>query len=55
MAIKVVQMRPQDQQEIKQEIDILKKCKHDNVVPYYGSFIKDNRLWVYIFYNFIIL
>ena len=46
VAIKVVQMHPSDQQQIKQEIEILKKLKHDNVVPYYGSFIKDNRLWV---------
>lgn len=50
VAIKVVQMNPRDQQEIKQEIEILKKLKHDNVVPYYGSFIKDNRLWIIMYY-----
>ena len=34
------------QGEIRKEIDILKKCKHENVVRYFGSATKDNYLWV---------
>eukprot|EP01134_Creolimax_fragrantissima_P007950 CFRG7950T1 len=28
------------------EIDILKQCKHHNIVAYLGSFIESNKLWI---------
>jgi len=33
-------------EEIRKEIDILKKCRHVNVVSLYGCCLKDNYVWV---------
>ena len=37
-----------DSDAIKSEIDILKKCKHPNIVSYYGTITKQEQgsLWV---------
>jgi len=32
--------------EIMKEIDVMKECKHENIVKYYGSFLKDQKLYV---------
>uniref|UniRef100_A0AAQ5Y303 Mitogen-activated protein kinase kinase kinase kinase 1 n=1 Tax=Amphiprion ocellaris TaxID=80972 RepID=A0AAQ5Y303_AMPOC len=31
---------------IQQEIIIVKSCKHPNIVAYYGSYIRANKLWI---------
>lgn len=35
---------------LKKEILILKECKSDFIVRYYGSYFKDNNLWLIIEY-----
>lgn len=32
--------------ELEKEIDVLKKCKHPNVVAYYGTYLKDDEVWI---------
>ncbi|KAM4743187.1 LOW QUALITY PROTEIN: mitogen-activated protein kinase kinase kinase kinase 5 [Anableps anableps] len=45
-AIKVIKMEPEDFSIIQQEIIIVKSCKHPNIVAYYGSYIRANKLWI---------
>ncbi|KAM4627195.1 mitogen-activated protein kinase kinase kinase kinase 5 [Polymixia lowei] len=46
-AIKVIKMEPDDDfSVIQQEIVIVKSCKHHNIVAYYGSYIRSNKLWI---------
>uniref|UniRef100_A0A667XLL2 non-specific serine/threonine protein kinase n=1 Tax=Myripristis murdjan TaxID=586833 RepID=A0A667XLL2_9TELE len=46
-AIKVIKMEPEDDFSIiQQEIVIVKSCKHRNIVAYYGSYIRANKLWI---------
>uniref|UniRef100_UPI0037E8A89A mitogen-activated protein kinase kinase kinase kinase 5-like isoform X2 n=1 Tax=Semicossyphus pulcher TaxID=241346 RepID=UPI0037E8A89A len=46
-AIKVIKMEPEDDFSIiQQEIVIVKSCKHSNIVAYYGSYIRANKLWI---------
>ncbi|XP_035536652.1 mitogen-activated protein kinase kinase kinase kinase 5-like [Morone saxatilis] len=46
-AIKVIKMEPEDDFSIiQQEIVIVKSCKHPNIVAYYGSYIRANKLWI---------
>uniref|UniRef100_A0AAQ4PBP3 non-specific serine/threonine protein kinase n=1 Tax=Gasterosteus aculeatus aculeatus TaxID=481459 RepID=A0AAQ4PBP3_GASAC len=46
-AIKVIKMEADDDfSVIQQEIVIVKGCKHSNIVAYYGSYIRDNKLWI---------
>ncbi|XP_034384711.1 mitogen-activated protein kinase kinase kinase kinase 5-like isoform X2 [Cyclopterus lumpus] len=46
-AIKVIKMEADDDfSVIQQEIVIVKGCKHPNIVAYYGSYIRDNILWI---------
>uniref|UniRef100_A0A3Q4AQB8 non-specific serine/threonine protein kinase n=1 Tax=Mola mola TaxID=94237 RepID=A0A3Q4AQB8_MOLML len=46
-AIKVIKMEPDDDfSVIQQEIVIVKSCKHPNIVAYYGSYIRANKLWI---------
>jgi serine/threonine protein kinase len=35
---------------LKKEIQILKECRHANVVGYKGSYIKDGDLWLIMEY-----
>uniref|UniRef100_A0AAQ5XNP6 non-specific serine/threonine protein kinase n=1 Tax=Amphiprion ocellaris TaxID=80972 RepID=A0AAQ5XNP6_AMPOC len=46
-ALKVIKMEPEDDFSIiQQEIIIVKSCKHPNIVAYYGSYIRANKLWI---------
>lgn len=46
-AIKLIKMEPEDDFSIiQQEIVIVKTCKHPNIVAYYGSYIRANKLWI---------
>ena len=48
LAIKMVLTGKSDKEEesLKKEIQILKKCHHPNVVSYYGAAKKDEHLWI---------
>lgn len=45
VAIKVIPVET-DLRDLMKEISILKSCKSDYVVRYYGSYYKNNDLWV---------
>ncbi|XP_053502592.1 mitogen-activated protein kinase kinase kinase kinase 5-like [Ictalurus furcatus] len=46
-AIKIIKMEPEDDfSVIQQEIVMVKSCKHSNIVAYYGSYIRSNKLWI---------
>lgn len=46
-AIKIIKMEPEDDfSVIQQEIVMVKSCKHSNIVAYYGSYIRANKLWI---------
>ena len=46
MAIKSCPNLGPSKDSIQKEIDILKKCSHENIVQYYGTAVKGNALWV---------
>lgn len=45
LAIKTVQVGTEGE-DIKKEIDILKKCRDDNIVNYYGCILQDTSIWI---------
>lgn len=46
-AIKVVKLEPGDDFSIvQQEIYMLKECKHPNIIAYYGSYLRRDKLWI---------
>ncbi len=57
MAIKCINMEGTSLKESKQilkEIDVLKKCRSEHVVSYFGSCLRKNCLWVIYLSNLII-
>ncbi|KAM6969974.1 mitogen-activated protein kinase kinase kinase kinase 6 [Aplochiton taeniatus] len=46
-AIKVVKLDPGDDIAcIQQEITMMRECSHKNIVAYYGSYLRNNKLWI---------
>ncbi|KAM3829867.1 mitogen-activated protein kinase kinase kinase kinase 1 isoform 3-T3 [Vipera latastei] len=46
-AIKIVKMEADDDcVAIQQEIVMVKSCKHQNIIAYYGSYIRFKKLWI---------
>ncbi|XP_041352999.1 mitogen-activated protein kinase kinase kinase kinase 5-like isoform X2 [Gigantopelta aegis] len=46
-AIKVIKLEPGDDfAVIQQEIMMMKDCKHPNIVAYYGSYLRREKLWI---------
>eukprot|EP00048_Salpingoeca_helianthica_P021762 m.14293 g.14293 ORF g.14293 m.14293 type:complete len:796 (-) comp6374_c1_seq1:31-2418(-) len=46
-AIKVINIEDgEDFQDIQNEIAMLEQCKHENIVAYFGSFIKNKSMWI---------
>ncbi|XP_041819888.1 mitogen-activated protein kinase kinase kinase kinase 3-like isoform X2 [Chelmon rostratus] len=46
-AIKVVKLEPgEDFAVVQQEIQMMKDCKHSNIVAYYGSYLRREKLWI---------
>ncbi|XP_048474360.1 mitogen-activated protein kinase kinase kinase kinase 5-like isoform X2 [Rhincodon typus] len=46
-AVKLIKMEPDDDfSVIQQEIIMVKSCTHQNIVAYYGSYIRSNKLWI---------
>uniref|UniRef100_A0A671TCK3 non-specific serine/threonine protein kinase n=1 Tax=Sparus aurata TaxID=8175 RepID=A0A671TCK3_SPAAU len=46
-AIKVIKLEPgEDFAVVQQEILMMKDCKHSNIVAYYGSYLRREKLWI---------
>ncbi|XP_043931390.1 mitogen-activated protein kinase kinase kinase kinase 2-like isoform X1 [Protopterus annectens] len=46
-AIKIVKLDPGDDiTSIQQEIMMMKDCHHSNIVSYFGSYLRNNKLWI---------
>uniref|UniRef100_A0A8C2ENV6 Mitogen-activated protein kinase kinase kinase kinase n=1 Tax=Cyprinus carpio TaxID=7962 RepID=A0A8C2ENV6_CYPCA len=46
-AIKVVKLDPGDDiSSIQHEITMMKDCTHKNIVAYFGSYLRNNKLWI---------
>uniref|UniRef100_A0A182P1T0 Mitogen-activated protein kinase kinase kinase kinase n=1 Tax=Anopheles epiroticus TaxID=199890 RepID=A0A182P1T0_9DIPT len=46
-AIKVIKLEPGDDiQIIQQEILMMRDCRHSNIISYYGSYMRDDKLWI---------
>eukprot|EP00058_Branchiostoma_floridae_P025156 XP_002610646.1 hypothetical protein BRAFLDRAFT_117888 [Branchiostoma floridae] len=46
-AIKVIKLEPGDDFAIiQQEIIMMKECKHINIVAYFGSYLRRDKLWI---------
>lgn len=48
LAVKTVPISENNEQssDIKKEIEILKQCRHDNIVSLYGCMFHENKLWI---------
>ncbi|KAI1720771.1 protein kinase domain-containing protein [Ditylenchus destructor] len=50
-AVKVVKLEAGDNfTAIQQEILVLKDCRHPNIISYYGSYLRRDRLWIVMEY-----
>ena len=50
-AVKVVKLEAGDNfAVIQQEIIVLKDCVHPNIISYYGSYLRRDRLWIVMEY-----
>ena len=50
VAIKILQMDEEDldnMKKLEQEIQVLRRCDHECIVRYLGSYVKDSDLWVW--------
>ncbi|XP_035516578.1 mitogen-activated protein kinase kinase kinase kinase 3-like isoform X1 [Morone saxatilis] len=46
-AIKVIKLEPgEDFAVVQQEILMMKDCKHSNIVAYYNSYLRRDKLWI---------
>ncbi|XP_034948366.1 mitogen-activated protein kinase kinase kinase kinase 5 isoform X2 [Chelonus insularis] len=46
-AIKVIKLEPGDDfAMIQQEILMMKDCRHPNIIAYYGSYLRRDKLWI---------
>ncbi|XP_069665574.1 LOW QUALITY PROTEIN: mitogen-activated protein kinase kinase kinase kinase 2 [Haliaeetus albicilla] len=46
-AIKIIQLDPgEDGSGAQQEVSTLRQCRHPNVVAYFGSYLRNDRLWI---------
>ncbi|XP_043861725.1 mitogen-activated protein kinase kinase kinase kinase 5 isoform X3 [Drosophila santomea] len=46
-AIKVIKLEPSDDiQIIQQEIIMMRDCRHPNIIAYYGSYLRRDKLWI---------
>ncbi len=49
MAVKIIPTNGEIS-SIKREINIMKECKSEYIVRYYGSYLKNNNLWLIMEY-----
>ncbi|XP_062845424.1 mitogen-activated protein kinase kinase kinase kinase 3 isoform X2 [Trichomycterus rosablanca] len=46
-AIKVIKLEPgEDFAVVQQEITMMKECEHPNIVAYFGSYLRRDKLWI---------
>lgn len=46
-AVKIINVEPGDDFDIiQQEITIMQQCKHQNIVQYFGSYLRRDKLWI---------
>lgn len=46
-AIKVIKLEPGDDiQIIQQEIIMMRDCRHPNIISYFGSYLRRDKLWI---------
>lgn len=46
-AIKVIKIEPGDDiQVIQQEIIMMRDCRHPNIIAYFGSYLRRDKLWI---------
>lgn len=46
-AIKVIKLEPSDDIVIiQQEIVMMRDCRHPNIIAYYGSYLRRDKLWI---------
>uniref|UniRef100_A0A8B9MTS8 non-specific serine/threonine protein kinase n=1 Tax=Accipiter nisus TaxID=211598 RepID=A0A8B9MTS8_9AVES len=46
-AIKIIKLDPgEDGSGAQQEVSTLRQCRHPNVVAYFGSYLRNDRLWI---------
>eukprot|EP01130_Rhizamoeba_saxonica_P004614 TRINITY_DN187_c1_g1_i2.p1 TRINITY_DN187_c1_g1~~TRINITY_DN187_c1_g1_i2.p1 ORF type:complete len:560 (-),score=123.14 TRINITY_DN187_c1_g1_i2:79-1758(-) len=51
VAIKIVEGKDaRIREELEKEIDVLKRCKSDDIVAYYGTFSQDEEVWILMDY-----
>ncbi|XP_051154958.1 mitogen-activated protein kinase kinase kinase kinase 5 isoform X2 [Leptopilina boulardi] len=51
-AIKVIKLEPGDDfAVIQQEILMMKDCRHQNIIAYYGSYLRRDKLWICMEYG----
>jgi len=51
LAIKIIKQGDKTlQEELEKEIDILKKCRSENVIAYYGTVLRENDTWILMDY-----
>uniref|UniRef100_UPI00398ECE66 mitogen-activated protein kinase kinase kinase kinase 2 isoform X2 n=1 Tax=Pristiophorus japonicus TaxID=55135 RepID=UPI00398ECE66 len=46
-AIKIIKLDPgDDMSSLQLEITMMKGCKHENIVAYFGSYFRNNKMWI---------
>ncbi|XP_032872086.1 mitogen-activated protein kinase kinase kinase kinase 2-like [Amblyraja radiata] len=46
-AVKIIKLDPGDDiSSLQQEITMMRGCKHHNIVAYFGSYFRNNKLWI---------
>lgn len=46
-AVKVIKIESGDDfQQIEQEIVMMRDCRHPNIICYFGSYLRRDRLWI---------
>ncbi|XP_051901012.1 mitogen-activated protein kinase kinase kinase kinase 2-like isoform X2 [Pristis pectinata] len=46
-AVKIIKLDPgDDMSSLQQEISMMRGCKHHNIVAYFGSYFRNNKLWI---------
>ncbi len=46
LVVKSLDIGLDNEESFRKEIDILRECRHPNIVPYFGSVQQDNTVWV---------
>lgn len=45
-AVKVVALKEEELREILLEVEIIRECRHPNVVGFMGNFVRNDDLWI---------